>query len=677
MRTGMNRYRRDAAASLSPWRVIALSLAAGLLFASFAGLAQGGEDYDASDFVAPPQPGAPGTPEELRAFSYVQQNKLIKAREAAEALVRANPDSHVGEFVLAWVHHYAEANFPMAMFHMNKAMQLFEAQNGTSPQQAGQWPWQWHARYLRELGGIHGDLEEYAERVAYIERYNEWYNPKIIAGQAWPLMKMHRYEEARAAAEDGIASGEPREIEIALNSLCAIEFEAGNDGESYEACRAAVEYARRTGQPSAVDLANFAEASRSVFNLAEAERVLLEASEASAAWYGNPWLELGELYTRGARFPEALQALREVPGYRAQRPPHVRDSDRNESRRALSAFFLTVGRAQEALDVTEAALVMPDRRAHNSRDPAQDRAIIALLDRRARRTVAERRREFAAGEDFLDRLWAGAQAWRLEFEGWLSGRQAVKLLSEEERLVGVHRIGTSRAAVVPPWLVGELAEVAGAGVERAAITRARSLDGRDGAPVYYDAFEAEAALVAGDEERAIELAERARRGLGAGESLLRARVDAIRAEAMQRRGDTSAPMAYEQAIEDDPGVFRRLGFTIPVTIESSGGEIADAIVDGLERSPRFDTGERGLDVTVRADAANARICLMGAGGTVYDCVETTPESTDSPDAFAARALQAFHERAFQPRIDLSQGDIHGLDGSSATSRDPLQGISGP
>lgn len=663
--------------SLSPWRVVAISLAAGLLFASFAGLAQGGgADYDAEDFIAP-QAGAPGTPEELRAFSYVQQNKLIKAREAGEALVRANPESHVGEFVLAWAHHYAEANFPMAMFHMNKAMQLFEAQHGTSPEQTGQWPWQWHARYLRELGGIHGDLEEYAERIGYIERYNEWYNPKILAGRAWPLMKMHRYEEARAAAREGIAGGEPREMEVALNSLCAIEFEAGNDGESYEACRAAVEYARRNGEPSAVDLANFAESSRSVFNLAESERVLLEATEAPAAWYGNPWLQLGELYTRGARFPEALQALREVPAYRAQRPPHVRDADRNESRRALSAFFLTVGRAQEALDITEAALVMPDRAAHNSRDPAEDRAIIALLDRRARLTVAERRREAAVGDDFVSRLIADAQAWRLEFEGWLSGRQAVKLLSEEDRLVGMHRIGTSRAAVVPPWLVGELAEVAGAGVERAAIARARSLDGRDGAPVYYDAFEAEAALVAGDEERAIELAERARRGLGAGESLLRARVDAIRAEAMQRRGDVDASMAYEQAIEDDPGVFRRLGFAIPVTVESAGGEIADAIVDGLDRSPRLDTGEAGLKVTVRADAVGARICLMGAGGTVYDCIETTPESTDSPDEFAARALQAFHQRAFQPRIDLSQGDIHGLDGSSATSRDPLQGIAGP
>ena len=336
-----------------------------------------------------------------------------------------------------------------------------------------------------------------------------------------------------------------------------------------------------------------------------------------------------------------------------------------------------MGRAEESLAITEQALVMPDRRSHSSRDPAQDRAITALLDRRARRTVAQRRREAAAGMGLWDRVVAGTDALRLEFEGWLSGRQALKLLSENDRLAGVHRIGTSRAAVVPPWLVGELTEVAGAGVESAAIAQARRADGREGASVYYDAFEAEAALAGGDEERAVELAERARRGLGAGEALLRARVDAVRAEALRREDDEGASMAYEAAIEDDPGVFRRLGFAVPVMVESSGGDVADAIEDGLDRSPRLLTGQRGLKIVITADAASARICLQGAGGTVYDCATATPEATDSPDELAVRALDAFHQSAFAPRVDLSQGDIHGLDGSNATSRDPLQGIAGP
>ena len=77
---------------------------------------------------------------------------------------------------------------------------------------------------------------------------------------------------------------------------------------------------------SAVDLTNFAEASRSLFLLDEAEQTLLEAADAQVSWYGNPHLELAELYLREARFTEALGALRRVPPYRAQRPPHARDA---------------------------------------------------------------------------------------------------------------------------------------------------------------------------------------------------------------------------------------------------------------------------------------------------------------------------------------------------------------
>ncbi|MEM6956609.1 MAG: tetratricopeptide repeat protein [Myxococcota bacterium] len=655
-------------------QVLALALAsAATSFAAGQGPADG---LRAEDFIVR-EDGAPGDDAELRAFGYVRARKLIKAREAGEALVRERPDSYVGRFVLAWAHHYAEANFPMARFHMNEAMRLFTLRHGEDPRAVQGFPWRWHARFLNEMAAIAGDLEEYEERLGYIARYNEHYQPKIMAERAWPLMKLRRFDDARAAAREGLASGDPRQVEIALNSLCAVEFEAGDDRASYAACRRAVEHARQGSGPTAVDLANFAEASRSVFKLAEAERTLLEATEAAPAWYGNPWLELGELYTRGARFTEALSALKKVPPYRAQRPPHVRDADRNESRRALAAFFLTIGRADEALAITEEALVTPDRRGHNSRDPAQDRAIAALLDRRARLTVAARREEAAATEGLGARLVAWFDATRLRFEGWLSGRQAVKLLSGGERLVGMHRVGTSRAAVVPPWLLGELAEVAGPGVALAAIEEARGSDPRAGAEAYYDAFAAEAELVSGDEMRAIELAEQARSVLGAGESLLRARADAIRAEAMRRIGDARAPLAYEAAVEDDPGVFRRLGFVVPVRFEQvRGGDVEDDARAALARTPRFDdAGESGaLTVRLDGDAARLRICLMGSRDTVYDCAEGTPDSDESPDDFAGRVAREFIDVAFAPRIDLSQGDIGSLDGSNATARDPLDGI---
>ena len=90
-------------------------------------------------------------------------------------------------------------------------------------------PWRWHSRILRELAFTHGDLEHHREKVLFIERYNEIYDPDMIAEQSWPLMKMGKFDEARAAARMGLADGSPRQTEVALNALCAIEFEAGND----------------------------------------------------------------------------------------------------------------------------------------------------------------------------------------------------------------------------------------------------------------------------------------------------------------------------------------------------------------------------------------------------------------------------------------------------------------
>ena len=51
----------------------------------------------------------------------------------------------------------------------------------------------WHAALLHELSDVHGDMEHHQEKLAYIERYNELYDPDMIAERAWPLMKMGRH----------------------------------------------------------------------------------------------------------------------------------------------------------------------------------------------------------------------------------------------------------------------------------------------------------------------------------------------------------------------------------------------------------------------------------------------------------------------------------------------------
>ncbi len=621
--------------------------------------------------------GLDATASESEAWQLAQSGNHIRARELAETIRKKNAGSFVAHLVIGYVDHYAEADSPRALFHLEQALWLFERRYGLTPTPAQ--PWRWHATLLKELANVHGTLEHYSARLAFIARFNALYEPDMVADRAWTLMKLGRYKEARLAANLGAALSErPSQRAIGLNALCAIEFEAGNDGASYQACKHAIDDARAGGlELSAVDLTNFAEASRSLFKLDEAERVSLEATEADLSWYGNPWMELSELYTREGRFAEAFSALKRVAGYRALRPPHVRDADRNETRRAIAAFLLVVGRAEAALGYTSRALVLPDRRSHNSRDAAQDNIVVALLDRSAKQVLAEERLEEARTLPWYRRPRLWAEALYLRLSAWSSSALVQRLLRDETRLAGIFRIGTSASAILPPWLAGELVEVLGAGIVNEALARSRSRDKRPGADAYYDAFGAEVALHMGDNQRALALAQRAATGLASGELLLRARTLLLSAEAARRSGQTAlATQRYEEVFEADPGVFRRLGLSLPVRLEVQGSAVAARVAALLGGSPRLDEGDTGLVLHIEADRSSGSACLVGADRSAIACGRAVAEATDDGDALAARIVRDFHTKAFAPRIDMTQSDINSLDGTNLVKDDALQTLFG-
>ena len=609
--------------------------------------------------------GAEGAQEELQLWELIERERFVKAREDAEKYLAAHPDSFVAELSLGVAQHFGEANFPMALFHLQHALELFEARYGPEP--LVEQPWRWHARILRELARTHADLEHYDRQLAFIELYNARYTPLLIAERAWPLMKQREFDLARRAAEEGLATDDPYQVERALNALCTIEFEMGHVMKSYEACSDAVDFGRdHFGSASVVDLSNYAEAARSVFRFDEVEQILMEATRARQSWYGSPWLDLADLYMRGGRFAEALSALREVPRHRAARPPHVRDADRNEGRRSVASFLLLMGRPDEALRVTAKALVLPDRRSHNSRDPQQDRALVALIDTLARSMEAEIILEQSVARPFYVRWWARAKAQWDRFQAWMSAQQVGRFLNDEQRLVGTFAIGTARSAVTPPWLIGELVWILGPGVTQAAMDSAASGDTREGALAYYDAFGAEVALAQRRYDDAAVLARRALQTLQPGEALLRQRARAILGRSLPDPREAVA--IYEEVLGTDPGLFRRLRWALPARIKSSQAELDELVADALGRSPRFEDSDDGLRIEVQG----GRACLLGRTGTAWGCSEAEPQADESETDYAQRIVDSFHQVVFSPRVDLSRIDINSLDGSNRTIRDPAQ-----
>jgi hypothetical protein len=229
---------------------------------------------------------------------------------------------------------------------------------------------------------------------------------------------------------------------------------------------------------------------------------------------------------------------------------------------------------------------------------------------------------------------------------------------------------------MPPWLAGDLAHVTGAGPARAALQAARKLDKRSQASAYYDAFEGEAAWVAGDQREAEALLARAAADLPAAEQLLRARVFAMLADLRLERGASSeAFQDFERSLQIDPGVVRRLGLALPVRIASRGDAVAEGVVDALESSPRFDAGTRGLSLQVNATRAGGDVCLIGASGAQLACGHVDAKANDPSEVVVEKLVADVHERVFAPNVDLSQIDANSLDGSNLRgSQQDLKGL---
>lgn len=608
-------------------------------------------------------PGLYALPDELEAFWAFNEGKRVRARELAQKVIDASPNSYVAHTVLGEVEYVAEANFPRAVYLLKRALTLFELAHNEQASTSN--TWRWHSRILRKLAYAQGELENHQAKLELLERYNELYEPDYHAQRVWPLMKLSRFDEARDAAQLGIETGNPRQQQIALNALCAIAFELRQHDESYAACGRAVDHALNNNTPlDTVDLINFAEASRSLFKLDEAERISLQATEHSVAWYRNPWSELAELYIRQARLSEALSALQEVPVYRTRRPVHVRESDRNENRRALATFFIVMGRAQDALRVTNKALIAPDRRNHTSRDPLQDLSVIALADRKAHLLAAQQLVEQSVGLSVWQRIYANINALSHKMQAWMSGRRATRAVSQRESLAASFRIGTSDAAVMPPWLVADLVSLIGVGAAKVAIKSARDSDDRVGAEAYYNAFAAEVAVQSGDTQGARNFITAALQDLGPSERLMRARLQAHLVQMSLDVGDyANAADDIQRTLEIDPGIFRRFNMALPISFQEAEGEVADAIKKGLKRSPRLSVEASPLSVRITINSSIAQACLLTPSGSVLGCGRAASVAGETPNELANKVLISFHQRIFSPKIDLSQTDAHSLDSS--------------
>ncbi len=624
-----------------------------------------------------------GTALEREAYDLYGQEKYLTARTRAEEALRQSPDSIVGHFVLGSVLREAEGSLPRSMSHLREAHRLYLRAHASGGGGTEKSPL--YRDLLLSLQESAGLMELYDEQLALIDLFDRLYEPGLVGQHAWPLMKLHRYAEARAAAERAIATDFAWQKSVGYNALCAIEAEAHERKASYDQCLAALRHAQKRAAAAA------ARGSGVVPNLAthaynaglgalanlrhdEAERLTLEGTLRTERTASNPWRFLVQLYLDEGRSGDAVAAIRKMLAWCAHQPPGSRDQKAAETDAVTASLLLVTGDTEAGLRFISRAIERPDRHGISSAEPEQALGGHAVIRRALYRLDAERRAERASALDLLGRH--GRIADSLAALGARVG--AARRRARRQRPLR-RRSPHLDAAPVPRRRPRRSARLAHRGSRRHPRRGRRLRRPRAGPP--RRGVRGHRALLrrprrrgrarAGHPGLAREMARSALDKLPPAEALLRARVAAVGAEGARRAGDLPTAMAFfQRAMELDPGAIRRLGLALPaVVIQDASGPAAARAAVLLGRSPRLVHTPGAFEVRVQATGSGLRACLFAPLGASLGCGQIDLAAGDPPDHAASDLVGEFHRLVFALSMPITDTDVRGLDGTTTISRD--------
>lgn len=617
-----------------------------------------------------------GSAAEQAAACALGVNRFVSARSLAEEALEANDESFRAHYLMGAVQHLGEGNLPKALFHLERAERLFIEDHGVRPDREMS-PWEVYRRILLELVYVNGEMDRHEEKIDYVEAMMQRLDIDYGPLKAWPLMKLKRFEEARAVAKAAIANDHSWYQAVGLTALCAVESEQRNRFEAYEACQAAAGPVMAKQGDGAVELSNAAASAEEVFRFDEAERLYLESARRPPAGSVNPWGRLVRLYVRQGRFTEALSAWRQMRKYRATRPgPYFDQQDQSEADLLGVEVMLMAGRIEEAERVTARTVQRPDRQGTSSADATQNEAGAAIVDRVAKLTAARALEEEASLSSWTTAMKLRARALKLRFDAWTIGRRASELLSNRERLTTTMRPECPGSVEGPAWLDFEVTDLVGPGVVLATLPLARSEEvlPPEQAEMVFGIYEAEAQWRAGRSRAALETADETLALLPQYEVMFRARVAAVGADAAERLGRyDDAARLYRQVVMTDPGILRRLGLELPVRFSrmSDSPEVVRAVAM-LRGSPRLHEVEWGFDLRV----SETEVQLLEPDGSLLTGARVKPGRADSTEASARRIARTVHRDLLVPEVDLTQSDIRSLDGGVGSGGKASERIDG-
>lgn len=605
------------------------------------------------------------------------RNEWITARRKAEELLTEDPESYTGHHVLGRAFWQGEGDYARAIFHLKKSLEIYEERYKEHPDP----PWRLESEGWWSLRIITGDKGDYDGELELIDKYNQkqaYYQTEfgsgynvLIAERGWPLMKLHRYEDAKYWANKGIESERNWQRSLGYNVLCATAGEEGNREESLANCEAALDHAYESGTGITIDASNACNAAFGVFDFEKAERYAIASTKANDGSTISAWMNMLYINLARGQGDSAVSSMQGMRRALAAEDPDMRNQKRADVDASFALLLLVAGKAQEAFDKVDRALKYPDRRGTISTTEEQSRGSHTTVRYVARKVLAEREAERVASLGFWERF----KHWWFSLFGdsdlVLDEAGIRNALSDEERLISTIRPYLDKGLTgVPTWMIGDLVPVLGVGVMDVALEDAREKDAYPGTKPYYDSIATDIAYHRGDWNEVLEIGKITRDGLPQMEQLMRARILALEGVAQDELGDFDAALtSWSQAMEIDPSVFRRLEIALPAQFSLTSGMAAD-VVDALGRSPRFYEAGSGFVVQVEEGST----CLLGTTGEMFHCASWPARTTDeegeeqTDQEYLTSITEAFHEGAFGLSTGLSGADWNSLDGTTTSSK---------
>lgn len=618
-----------------------------------------------------------------------QESQWVKARSLAEEMLAKNRRDFGALYLLGRVHFIGEGSLPRASYYFGEARKEVERVWGKR-NIPGNGPWQLHAAILRNQILVRQQMEDYSGELELIKEFNKLYRPPLLSMEGWPLLKLGRIEEARSKMKLALQSCPSEDWDqrsAILNSLGNIEFETEHMAAAYQHFAELMNHFEHAPPESndPVYWGNAAESARSMLLPDLAEKLWLRSTKHfNAGTYGDPWKMLAELYLSQGRYPEAIQALKEMQVWRLSCSPQVAQNKWADCLSTSGIVLFGLGYDEEALAIFDRLIDRPDRNSGISTKASLMTGRLYLIHSLILANCYQRKLEERAYSDW--RQWPGLswQLLQLSRRQSLSQAQASSLIALESGLRGFLK-PYGPVSLDRPWLLPATVSVFGPGPIAAAVQQRlddlESKKNESTTPVedssydpkaekpYLLAVSCEALNAQGAYAQAETLLNQCLELLPPREACLRHRIQANLIVSLEGQSKNQEALHYYQRImESDPSLLRQLALRLPIQWSGNGSQ-AETAAGRLAGSPRFRDQRSAFVGKVTSNSGGISATISGPDGAVIKRVHL--DASKEPDVDVVEFCRLVHDQLFSPVMDLSQSDIYSIDSSpqSASVKD--------